>query len=418
MATLIPSFKKDNPFESINDNELIGLTFNDQDGPSNNILWSSSKIVNLIPQGQFQAKQPNAVSGNFAKFGDENNSGQTIDSGILLDDNADPSSSVIWSSEKIAKIPLPPFQLKQPDAVSGNISIFGSDVNLGQVIDSGYSINDSLPPSSQVIWSSNQVQSQLLAVSQAKQPNANAGNLAIFGNGVNNGQAIDSGYSINDLSAPSSNVLYSSSKISQILPQPQVSFLSGVSPTSTVNPSSNILYVGVDGSSYVWNGSVYNNVFVKSYSKFSSQSPLSIPPGSNIPIPFPIVESSGQSSKGSISISPSGVVTISSSSQASSLYKAKFSGQGLNSGGASIQVSFNFVDQSNQQLGNSSSAFSFSVGGLAINSQCSLEQYFQVPPLGQLSFSVNIVTKSSDPPVILGNVGQIDNPYLIVEQVY
>ncbi len=166
-------------------NELIGLTFNDQDGPSNNILWSSSKIVNLIPKGQFQAKQPNAVSGNFAKFGDENNSGQTIDSGILLDDNADPSSSVIWSSEKIAKIPLPPFQLKQPDAISGNISIFGSDVNLGQVIDSGYSINDSLPPSSQVIWSSNQVQSQLLAVSQAKQPNANAGNLAIFGNGVN-----------------------------------------------------------------------------------------------------------------------------------------------------------------------------------------------------------------------------------------
>ncbi len=166
----------------------------------------------LIPKGQFQAKQPNAVSGNFAKFGDENNSGQTIDSGILLDDNADPSSSVIWSSEKLQKIPLPPFQLKQPDAISGNISIFGSDVNLGQVIDSGYSINDSLPPSSQVIWSSNQVQSQLLAVSQAKQPNANAGNLAIFGNGVNNGQAIDSGYSINDLSAPSSNVLYSSSK--------------------------------------------------------------------------------------------------------------------------------------------------------------------------------------------------------------
>ncbi len=117
---------------------------------------------------------------------------------------------------KNCKIPLPPFQLKQPDAISGNISIFGSDVNLGQVIDSGYSINDSLPPSSQVIWSSNQVQSQLLAVSQAKQPNANAGNLAIFGNGVNNGQAIDSGYSINDLSAPSSNVLYSSSKISQI----------------------------------------------------------------------------------------------------------------------------------------------------------------------------------------------------------
>ncbi len=86
--------------------------------------------------------------------------------------------------------------------------------------------------------------------------------------------------------------------------------------------------------------------------------------------------------------------------------------------GLLFKFHFNFVDQSNQQLGNSSSAFSVSVGGLAINSQCYLEQYFQVPPLGQLSFSVNIVTKSSDPPVILGNVGQIDNPYLIVEQVY
>ncbi len=181
------------------------------------------------------------------------------------------------------------------------------------------------------------------------------------------------------MSAPSSNVLYSSSKISQIF-QPQVSFLSGVSPTSTVNPSSNILYVGVDGSSYVWNGSVYNNVFVKSIQSFHHKAHCQFLLEATFQSHLPIVESSGQSSKGSISISPSGVVTITSLSQASSLYKAKFSGQGLNSGGASIQVSFNFVDQSNQQLGNSSSAFSVSVGGLAINSQCYLEQYFQVPP--------------------------------------
>ncbi len=151
MATLIPSFKKDNPFESINDNELIGLTFNDQDGPSNNILWSSSKIVNLIPKGQFQAKQPNAVSGNFAKFGDENNSGQTIDSGILLDDKRRSFIQRYMVQRKNCKNTTSSFSIKQPDAISGNISIFGSDVNLGQVIDSGYSINDSLPPSSQVI---------------------------------------------------------------------------------------------------------------------------------------------------------------------------------------------------------------------------------------------------------------------------
>ncbi len=180
---------------------------------------------------------------------------------------------------------------------------------MGQVIDSGYSINDSLPPSSQVIWSSNQVQSQLLAVSQAKQPNANAGNLAIFGNGVNNGQAIDSGYSINDLSAPSSNVLYSSSKISQIF-QPQVSFSSGVSPTSTVNPSSNILYVGVDGSSYVWNGSVYNNVFVKSYSKFHHKAHCQFLLEATFQSHFQLLKVAVKAVRGSISISPSGVVTI------------------------------------------------------------------------------------------------------------
>ncbi len=157
--------------------------------------------------------------------------------------------------------------------------------------------------------------------------------------------------------------------------------------------------LGVDGSSYVWNGSVYNNVFVKSYSKLHHKAQCQFLLEATFQSHFQLLKVAVKSSKGSISISPSGVVTITSLSQASSLYKAKFSGQGLNSGGASIQVSFNFVDQSNQQLGNSSSAFSVSVGGLAINSQCYLEQYFQVPPLGQLSFSVNIVTKSSDPPV-------------------
>ncbi len=76
-------------------------------------------------------------SGNFAKFGDENNSGQTIDSGILLDDNARSFIQRYMVQRKnCQKYHFPPFQLKQPDAISGNISIFGSDVNLGQVIDS------------------------------------------------------------------------------------------------------------------------------------------------------------------------------------------------------------------------------------------------------------------------------------------
>ncbi len=218
---------------------------------------------------------------------------KTIDSGILLDDNADPSSSVIWSSEKIAKIPLPPFQLKQPDAISGNISIFGSDVNLGQVIDSGYSINDSLPPSSQVIWSSNQVQSQLLAVSQAKQPNANAGNLAIFGNGVNNGQAIDSGYSIMICLHLLLMFCIQVVKFHKFFNHKCLFFQVYLLHLQLIL---RLIFYMLGLMDHLMFGMVllYNNVCVKSYSKFSSQSPLSVPPGSNIPIPFPIVESSGQ----------------------------------------------------------------------------------------------------------------------------
>ncbi len=154
------------------------------------------------------------------------------------------------------------------------------------------------------------------------------------------------GYSIIDLSAPSSNVLYSRRKFHKFQDQ---SVFRKVYLLHLQLILRLIFYMlVVDGSSYVWNGSVYNNVFVKSYSKFSSQSPLSVPPGSNIPIPFPIVESSGQSSKGSISISPSGVVTITSLSQASSLYKAKFSGPRFKFRWRLLfKVSFNFVDQAN-----------------------------------------------------------------------
>jgi hypothetical protein len=429
MATIIPSFKKDNPFEPINDNELIGLTFNDQGGPAPDILWSSAKIKSLIqpyPPSGIQEKQLSAGP-NLAKFGEGANLGQTIDSGLSLDDNAGPSANIIWSSEKIANIPLPPFQLKQQEAVGGDIAVFGFDVNVGQVIDSGFGINDSSMASPNILWSSNQIQNHILSVTQAKQakqPSAVSGNFASFGDGSDNGQVIDSGFLINDSAVPSSNVLYSSAKIQQLLPPPsqQVSFLSDAlpPPVSAPPPSLGVLYVGVDGSSYVWNGSTYNGVLVKAYSKFITQSPLQLLPGSNLSMPFPIIESSGTSSSGSISIAPNGAVSIISSSKAPTLYKASFSGQGLNGGVASLRASFSFFDNaSNALIGNSSSAFSFSNGGMfGWSSQCSLEHYFVVPPLGQTAFSVKVSTKATDPPAVLGNNGALDNPYLIVEQVY
>ena len=418
MATLIPSFKKDNPFESINDNELIGLTFNDNGGPAPDVLWSSSKILQVIPPGpeNFQEKQPAALANNLAKFGMGADLGQTVDSGVSVNDDGGPAPNVLWSSQKIANIPLPPFQMKQPEAISGDIAIFGSDADQGQVIDSGFGINDSSSPSPKILWSSNQVQSQILAISQAKQPSAIFGNLASFGNGSNSGQCVDSGFSINDSLPAASNILYSSLKLQQLQ---QISFLAGPSPPAGSAGSAGVLYVGNNGSSYVWNGSSYNGALVKAYAKFISQSPLSVPPGSALSIPLPVLQYSGQSSSGSISIDGNGNVSIVSSSQAPSLYKASFSGQGLNAGGLPLQASFAFFDASNNQIGNSSSAFSYAnAGAFALSSQCSLEEFFLVPPQGQAQFSVKILTKASDPPANLGSSGASDNPYLIIEQLF
>jgi hypothetical protein len=362
MATLIPSFKKDNPFKSIKDNELIGLTLNDEDGPAPDILWSSAKVKKLIPSSPcnetFQEKQTNAVSGNLAKF-DE---GTTIDSGFSLNDSSPPASNVLWSSEKIANIPLPPFQLKQSDAINDNIAIFGSDINLGQVVDSGFKIND--------------------------------------------------------FDLPSSKILYSSAKIQELLPASQISFLTSALPNDEVHPSSGILYIGNDGSSYIWNGSSYKGVLAKAYCKLISRTPLSVPPGSNMQVQFPIVESSGLGSCGIIFIG-NGEMSIGSTSQAPTLYKVSFVGQGLSAENNSIQASFSFFNEkSKEPIGNSSSIFSFTIGSLVVSTQCYLQEYFLIPPLEKVVFSVKISTKASDPLAILGSNGVLDNPYLTIEQIY
>ncbi|CCV02563.1 hypothetical protein IIV31_191L [Armadillidium vulgare iridescent virus] len=153
MATLIPSFKKENPYSVIKDNDLVSLIFNDNDGPASNVLWSSheisSKLENL--KLEMQIKQPDAKG--LASF---DSSGQVIDSNIVVDDEGQPDNNVLWSSAKIASLPLPPFQLKQADAVYGNLSSFGADQNIGQVIDSGFKIDDSQNDSN-ILWSSNKV---------------------------------------------------------------------------------------------------------------------------------------------------------------------------------------------------------------------------------------------------------------------
>lgn len=133
MASLIPSFKRSNPYSY--DNDFVTINFDDEAEPADNVLWSSVKIgdhfkklLNLFP---------------------------LVNQEVVVDDDASPASNVLWSSQKIASIPLPPFQLKQ-DANVGTVAIFGNDDKAGQVIDSGFVINDE-EESSNVLWSSEKI---------------------------------------------------------------------------------------------------------------------------------------------------------------------------------------------------------------------------------------------------------------------
>lgn len=170
MATIIPSYKKINPYQSIKDNDLIGLTFSDTEGPASNVLWSSELIMSKLrdleqktasvqkidpePTDKFQTKLPG--SQGLAKFDDL---GQVISSGANLDDSAAPHPNIIWSSARIAALPLPPFQLKQANAQSGNIATFGVE-DVGQVADSGLKVDDS-QESNTVLWTSQKIVSVL-----------------------------------------------------------------------------------------------------------------------------------------------------------------------------------------------------------------------------------------------------------------
>lgn len=75
-----------------------------------------------ITVGAQMQKQPGAVSGNLAVFGSGSDIGQVLDSGTSINDNSPPSPTVLWTSQKIVSlIPIGSFLPLAGGTMSGNI---------------------------------------------------------------------------------------------------------------------------------------------------------------------------------------------------------------------------------------------------------------------------------------------------------
>ena len=131
-----------------------------------------------------------------------NSNGQYEGAGVVIDDAAAPSSGVLYTAEKVSDLNADKADLKIP-AAAGNLAKI--DV-AGQYQDSGLKVNDASAPSSGVLYTSQKVAGLNAIKADLKIPAA-AGNLAKIDAA---GQYQDSGLKVDDASAPSSGVLYTS----------------------------------------------------------------------------------------------------------------------------------------------------------------------------------------------------------------
>ena len=131
-------------------------------------------------------------------------SGNIIDSGYVIDDSLPAGPNVLWTSEKTGG----GVELVIPARVNNVAKIDA----VGQYQDSGYIIDDTLPASNNVLWSSNKAGS-IAGKANLSIPAA-AGNLARIDA---TGQYVDATVICNDAAAPSINVLYSSAKTGTLL---------------------------------------------------------------------------------------------------------------------------------------------------------------------------------------------------------
>lgn len=140
-------------------------------------------------------------AGSVAKI---NSNGQFEGAGVVIDDAAAPSSSVLYTAEKVTGLSAEKADLKVP-AAAGSLAQIDAT---GQYQDSGLKVDDAAAPSSSVLFTSQKVAGLNAIKADLKIPAA-AGSLARIDAA---GQYQDSGLKVDDASAASSSVLYTSAR--------------------------------------------------------------------------------------------------------------------------------------------------------------------------------------------------------------
>ena len=176
-----------------------GVIFDDAAPASASVVWSSQMTSGALAKNQKLV--PTATANRLAAF---DSTGQTQDSGVRVDDAAAASQSVLWSSAKI--LAATGSQQLVPTATAGNFATFDA---AGSIVDAGVAVSDTAAASPSVLWSSSAIDAKMMK-KQNLVPSALKGNLAAFDAA---GQVVDGGVALNDAAAAGSNVVWSSQKL-------------------------------------------------------------------------------------------------------------------------------------------------------------------------------------------------------------
>jgi hypothetical protein len=183
-------------FDSFGQVTDSGIIFSDNLPAANNVIWSSQKI---------SSNQSTVIPSSDGNLAGLNSAGKIIDVGKKVDDASGPDQSTVWTSAKIVDVvnSKPSQKLGQPG--SGKFLIFDS---IGQSIESNTGLDDSVTTSSN-IWSAQKTVSTF----QARAKPQVIGSFAALDA---SGQVMESGFTVNDSSSPEPNILWSSAKIQSL----------------------------------------------------------------------------------------------------------------------------------------------------------------------------------------------------------
>lgn len=278
-------------FDSFGNLQDSGIKFDDNSPPSNKILWTSSKIGKLIDDTNSKSNlcaitPVNFTTGNIPSF---TTSGSLQDSGYTLDDTR-LGEKILWSSQKqqdtwnrinaelqnqIRNIQnscntIQTTKMNKLTNLQPN-SLMKSDAS-GNLVSSGFIVDDSAAPNTNVLWTTNKYNSLNLA--QFSSIPIKSKNLIMYDT---NNKIVDSGYRI-DNNCTTSECLWTAEKINSFLNTPKF-FVTGIfagnlifdnnmwyKPQFTISDSSSETYTGATAITVPSDGfyfiTIYGNVTV------------------------------------------------------------------------------------------------------------------------------------------------------------